>query len=375
MASPQRQSPPALRRLLISEGRTLAFFRAVQLLERIAPRSAVDVGKLGPVEREPARFVHDPSMGFPAGDISQIRDRPGLTGLSKLEITSSFLGLVGITSPLPTYFTEDAIDDELADGETRVLYDIVHHRIYSLLYRAWKKYRFYADARSDGSDGFTSRALAFVGVDAAAMPDRGLSAAHLLRLAPLLAVRTRSPRALRVLLEASLPGVPVKVEGFIPRIVVLDESQRPKLGAQNVSLGTDFTLGGRVLDRSGRFRTTLGPVPYETMEALMPGGRHFARLRQVMDQFTRGILEAEVDVVVDDSSAPGFRLGQERGGRLGVNTRLPGRRSGPLRMRFVLAEDASNLRTQLVEYDELPNSRGPMPSGQPPPPDATTSAG
>ena len=108
MAGAQRQSSAALRRLLLTEGRSFEFFRAVQVLERIAPRSSIGVGLLGPVERESIRFVHDPSLAFPAGDISSIREQPGLTGLSKIVVSGTFLGLVGVASPLPTYFTEVA---------------------------------------------------------------------------------------------------------------------------------------------------------------------------------------------------------------------------------------------------------------------------
>jgi predicted component of type VI protein secretion system len=107
-------------------------------------------------------------------------------------------------------------------------------------------------------------------------------------------------------------------------------------------------LGARVRDRSGRFRARLGPVAYETLEELMPGGRRHEQLRHVLDQFTRGILEAEVEVVLDEAAAPTFRLGSERGGRLGVSTVLGRLGEGPTRVRFTMTADPTGVRPQFI---------------------------
>jgi type VI secretion system protein ImpH len=352
-----------LRRLVIAEGSTFPFFRAISILERAAPSGAVGIGALGPAAREAVRFVHDSRLIFPAGDIAYVHEKETTTGSWWVEVSGTFLGLVGPTSPLPTYFSEELIESELQDNERslRTLYDILHHRLYSLFYRAGRKYRASAEARQDGRDAFTRRALAFVGVDATAMPTRGLSAAHLLGLAPLFAIRTRSPRALRVLMESALPGIPVGVEAYVERTVVLEESERNKLGVQNSVLGESFTIGARVQDRSGRFRTKLGPVPYDVLEDLMPGGRYHERLRDTLDQFTRGILEAEVEVLLTGDDTPRFRLGVERGGRLGINTTIAAAEAkGQTRVRFTMTEDPAGVRPQVIGAETMgPPSKAP----------------
>lgn len=349
MARTKWQDDADLRTAIFEEGSTFEFFRLVALLERFAPSGAAPLGALGPVGREPVRFTHDIEFEFAAGDVAAVRENKHGTGAWWVELVGTFLGLVGPTSPLPTHYAEELFELDGEDGAAiRTLYDILHHRLYSLFYRAGRKYRFSSDARTDGSDNFTRRALAFVGVDAAAMPANGLPASRLLRLAPLLAIRTRSGRALHVLLEASLPGVPIAIEGFVDRVVVLDESERNKLGTQNAQLGMDFTIGARVRDRSGRFRTKLGPVSYETLEDLMPGGKGHERLRAVLDQFTRGILEAEVEVVLSEDHTPRFRLGEERGGTLGVSTILGRLGDGPSGVRFTMTADPSGVKPQFI---------------------------
>ncbi len=348
MARTKRQHDAALADQLLGAGRTFDFFRAVSILDRLGSSQAAPIGGLGPIQNEPIRFTHDPEFTFAASDIGRLERLPGPG--APVEVVGTFLGLVGTSSPLPTHFAETLFELDGEEGKSALvtLYDILHHRLYSLFYRAGRKYRISAEARSDGRDAMTRRALAFVGVDAAAMPNGGLSAAHLLGLAPLLAIRSRSARALKVLLEATLPDVPVEIEGFVLRTVVLDEAERNKLGVQNSELGMNFTIGGRVKDRSGRFRTRLGPVSYETLEELMPNGKHHERLRSMLDQFTRGILEAEVEVVLTDDDTPMFQLGAKRGSSLGLNTILGRLGGGPGRVRFTMTADPAGVKPQFI---------------------------
>ena len=214
MARSQRQHDADLTRDILENGKMFPFYRAVSILERIGPMSAAPIGGLGPVHRESVHFTHDPEFAFHPGDVSAVRRKESAASPWSTELTGTFLGLFGTASPLPTHFSEELfeLDGEEGKSSLQTLYDILHHRLYSLVYRAGRKYRFSAESRSDGTDSFTRRALAFVGVDATAMPEVGLSAAHLLGLAPLLAIRSRSGRALHILLEASLPNIPVEIE-------------------------------------------------------------------------------------------------------------------------------------------------------------------
>jgi type VI secretion system protein ImpH len=311
------------------------------------------MGHTGPLDREPIRFIHDPSLAFPSGDVSRVRE----TSDGRTEVTSTFLGLVGVSSPLPTYFSEDLIDAEVSDNQSlRAFYDVLHHRLYALFYRAGLKYRAMASARADGQDAFTRHALAFVGADADALPLRGLPASRLLGLAPLLATQTRSSRGLQVFLEQALEGVPVAIESFISRSVPLVEGQRNALAGANSVLGETLTLGGRVEDRSGRFRTRLGPVDRATFEALLPGGAHHDHLRHVVEQFTGGVLEAEVEVILAEG-ASGVSLGDPSSAKLGVNTVLGARPDGEpraTRARFTLDADPSKVHARMFTGDRPP---------------------
>jgi type VI secretion system protein ImpH len=358
MASAQRKPDDALRELLGTDGKKFNFFQAVQLLLRLSPESA-PIGELGPSQDEALRFVHDPSMIFHASDVSEIKTRVMTNGHAHAQIMSTFLGLYGSMSPLATFVSEDVIAAERDEEKSlKAFYDIFHHRLLSLFYRAWKKYRFAAGFRTDGSDVFTKRALVFVGVDAnGAMPRQGLPAIELLALAPLLAQRTRSSRTLQIILQRLLPGTPVSIKQFVLRKVKLDHDQRVHLGVQNTVLGENFTIGRTVMDRSGRFRVAVGPVDYDVFEALMPGGRYHTKLRKIVEQFSRGVLESELELKVREDSAPRFQLGNPRGAVLATNTTIAAaQRKAAMRARVVLSDDMADAKPQLIEDEKMPDS-------------------
>lgn len=347
MAPAQRQPDDALRELLESDGPKFSFFQAVQLLQRLH-RGASRVGEGGPPRAEAIRFRHDPSMGFHSSDVSQIRMRVPRQGLLFTEVTTTFLGLTGTISPLAPAMAEDILHSADDGGSLREFYDIFHHRIISLFYRAWKKSRMYASFRTDGDDRLTRRMLAFVGVDAfGGAAQLGLPPSDLLSLAPLLGVRTRSARTLGIVLERVFPGVGIAVDSFRERRVVLTSDQRANLGVMNGTLGQNFTIGRSVVDRSGRFGVAIGPVDYELFEALLPGGKHHTKLREAVHQFTRGVLEAEVEVLLKEDQTPRFSLGS-RGAMLGVTTTLRSSQSKALKAKFVMSDDPEQARATMI---------------------------
>jgi type VI secretion system protein ImpH len=355
MAPPKRKHD-ALVELLEREGNRFGFFQAVQLLHRLIPNTT-PVGELGPPSSEPVRFKHDPSLVFHAGDVTQVAITD-TNGTIRAVMTTTFLGLTGTASPLATVFAEEVLRAEAEDQNSLGgFYDLFHHRLVSLFYRTWKKYRFEAGFRQDASDAFSRRMIAFVGVDVAgAVPRRGLEPLQLLALAPLASSRTRPARTLQIVLERFLPGVRIAIDQFILRRVQIRDDDRCLIGKQNNELNVNFTIGRTVGDRSGRFRIVVGPVDYPTFESLMPGGRQHSRLRDVIYQFVPAHLEPELELVLGTDHAPQFQLAGERGGRLGVTTHLPMKKNKGMRARVVLSESVAEAVPHLFSDDQPPEA-------------------
>ncbi len=343
MAGTKRIADTDLIERLAREGRKFDFFRVVDLLERAATEpDMVPVGHSGPAEREVIRFEHDPELVFHTSDVRWVKLPHESSEQRIARVKTTFLGLFGVVSPLPITMTEDVLTSEGAEESgLREFYDIFHHRILGLFFRAWQKSRFEASHRADTRDPFTTRALCFVGVDSAgaprsAQPGPGLPPIVRLGIAPLLARRSRTVQDLRAVLARLLPGVPAEIECFVLRRTQLLADQLVALGVRNTTLGRDIAIGASVADRSGRFRVVLGPLTQEQYAAVSPGGAHHRTLSTILDHFSGGILEVEVEVLLGPDQVPRFELGGPRGASLGRTTRLASSEQTPFRSSFIV---------------------------------------
>jgi type VI secretion system protein ImpH len=100
------------------------------------------------------------------------------------------------------------------DAAPRDFLDIFNHRIISLFYRAWRKYRFDVACEQGERDLFSRHLLSLLGLGTDGLRDRqAVSDDALVYYAGLLAQRPRSAQALQQIL-ADYFEVPVKIEQF-----------------------------------------------------------------------------------------------------------------------------------------------------------------
>src|SRR5262249_22207448 len=103
----------ALIERLTSSGNQFDFVQAMSLLEAVSG-DGTSAGEAGPLAREALRLRSNPELGFPPGDVHAIRRRPGKP--ERFEVVLNFMGLSGVSSPLPAYFT-DMVAKQLEGGE------------------------------------------------------------------------------------------------------------------------------------------------------------------------------------------------------------------------------------------------------------------
>jgi type VI secretion system protein ImpH len=292
-----------------------AFYQAAYLAEIAAGKPGM-MGHLGPVAEEPLRFRAQLGLGFPAADIASAKphdnDRAGY-----LELEVTFLGLYGAASPLPGDLTERLlVHDET--GTTRDFLDIFNHRLISILYRIWRRYRFDLERSRGLDDTFSTivrslAGLADIGVDDAVDQSALLSSLrHLIGW-------TRSAGDLAAVLSAQFPGTACRVEEFVLRVFVIPEEARWSLGRG--LLGDDLVLGDRMEDVSGRIRLHLQAPDWDSYSRFLPGGPMFG----VLTQLVRRLLRDRLDVLVVPSLPLAARRAAQLTGcdfRLGLNTWL-----------------------------------------------------
>ena len=314
------------------------FFHTVALLERLTS-DATRIGGDGPPRDERIRFRHDYDLTFSVGDIARVRVRPFPRGPERsleepvplFEVTTTFLGLTGMVSPLPLYIAEEILHEEDDNPVRRDFLDIFHHRLISLLYRAVSKYMPAREHLSHRTDAWMSRALFLTGLDPSIQTrDLKVHPSTLVRLAPLLAGRGRGPRVLALALEEALadglePDGRIRIDQFAGGWIEVDEDQRMGLGARNNVLGIEAILGSRAYDQSGRFSVHIGPLHRHNYRRFLRDGDLLPMVKEVVELCSKESLDFDVELHLAADAVPSFVLSAAEGGStLGRDTRLRG---------------------------------------------------
>jgi len=304
---------------LRARGHRYEFFQAIRLLAA-AHGGPHTVGGAD-LRREAVHITPDVAGVFPASDVRSVE--PG----QPARVTVGFGGLYGIDAALPGAFHE-RISSRAPDTEPlRDFLDLLSHRTYATLWRAWAKYR--PEVRAwEGSrrDPHAMRAAALSGLGEER--ERDVPVPELLPFAARFASWSRNAEGLRALLEHAL-GHRVRVIENVPRTVRI--ADRPRLG--RARLGVDALLGERLYDESGMFRVEVGPLGLPDFRALLPGEAGAQHLDALVRTYTSDALDYDVDLLLKAEEAPPLRLGDESTARLGRNAHVGTPRTPHVRRR------------------------------------------
>lgn len=312
---------PAWLDRLLAEPTAYDPFIAIGLLEELT-REAKRVGADGPYTEEALRFRHARSLTFKPGDIEDVeiheRGRQSDDGPADLlELTLNIVGLTGTGSPLPTYLaSEAATHDE--EGQIKAdFFDLFHHRLHSLLYRAVRKYDWPNEFANDGDDRWSLRLLALLGLDNYDRPPlRYIRPLDLLRIAPLLASSARTARtvelAIAEILDHQLLGAEVKVKQFQGSWADIDPEHKIRLAVENSHLGLNAIIGDMCLHRAGKAQVVVGPLDQAGLRRFLSGGDAFYAVRELLDLLSFELVEFELELILGRESQTGAILGKSR---------------------------------------------------------------
>ncbi|MEX1041270.1 MAG: type VI secretion system baseplate subunit TssG [Pirellulaceae bacterium] len=344
MATPRRRAGASVKRRLLEKSHRFDFFQAMRLLEKIARQEAESqaearpAGYDGPADREAVRLRVLCSRNFPAGEVYSIVDRkrePGKqTGQGKqtgprdarFAMIVAFMGLFGPNGVMPLHYTQTILDRvRRKDYALRDFLDLFHHRIISMFYRAWEKYRFpiaLERARADRGknpkrDDFTQSLVSMIGLGTGGLENRlEIDDDTLIYFAGHFAHQPRSALGLQQILEAYF-SFPVRVRQFAGHWLYLDPPEQSRLPdrsggfAANNLLGEEVVLGHRVWNIESRFRLEIGPVDYKQYLRLMPSGDQLVPLAQLTRRYIGTSLDFDIRVVLKKSEVPPCILGRE----------------------------------------------------------------
>lgn len=345
---------------LYATGYAFDFFQAVRILE--AQSGVEPVGGDGPPSKEAVRFRVALGHAFPASTVSELK--PPTADRPVPQMTVPFLGLTGPSGVMPRHYTDmlSRLERDSRNPERHALrdwFDLFNHRLISLFYRAWAKYRFLVaherlEHEREEPDAFTKTLLSLLGIGQLPLRNRlavrskadpndwdqhdtvvaGIPDQALFRYAGLLTRRPRNVLGLQAML-ADYFRVPVAVRQFHGAWLQLDALDRSQLGAEqgNCGLGQTLVIGERVWDVEGRVLLQIGPLTYGQFVELLPDEspsptrKAFFLLVHMARFYLGPTIEFDVRLELMPGAAPESSLGGlgDPGSRLGWNSWLVSR--------------------------------------------------
>jgi len=223
-------------------------------------------------------FQANPSLGFPGSDIEKVEYFKE-NGKVRARLRVNLISLFGAGSPLPAFYGEQALGDDIDGNPTRDFLDLFNDRLQRLLLPIWQKYRYYSRFTSGAHDPFSSQLFSLIGLGGDAIREQPeLNWKRLLPYLGLLSLRVQSAAVIESVLRYYIAHASMHIEPCIERQVSIHEDQRNRLGLANSVLGESLVLGNEVRDRGGKFRVHLQQLSWERFHEFLPSGTGYASL-------------------------------------------------------------------------------------------------
>jgi type VI secretion system protein ImpH len=333
------------------------FFQMVRLLQLFHPDQAT-LGQSWSTTPEVVRLRALPTLAFPPSEVVEYVPANPERPFGAMTVVA--FGLYGAGGALPNHYTQLILDQErdVRGPERRAFrdwLDIFNHRLASLFYRAWEKYRIAipferGTAFGKQPDAFTQMLLSFSGLGQQSLrnrfsihlrqPERDLYAepvetkplaqiedvALLYYTGILASRRPRNAWGLQSLLKDYFE-IDVTVHQFRGQWLAIPPDGVTQMGMSG-SLGVNAVAGSHVWNLQSKFRVKLGPLRWDRFidflpdRSPIPQRKSLFLLMQLIRFYVGVEFDYEVQVVLDRHTVPAARLDSSSplGVRLGWNS-------------------------------------------------------
>ena len=303
---------------LASTPGNFAFPQAVRIMQHYLQTS----GEKG--EEPPTlRFKVNPNLSFPPSDIHSV-NVPHESGENQnAEMVLNLMGLHGAGSPLPAYFTEYVAQNQDDSDPLRDFFDIFNHRLITILYGVWEKYRYYAQFQPGATDHLSDRFFGFIGLGHKEIRRaKELNWSKLLPFMGLIAFNGDAAGSLESIMRHYFSHDGVSIVPCIVRRVPIPEDQQSCLGLANSGLGQDCLLGEIVPDQTGKFRIRIAGLLWKTFNDFLPCNPVFNELNELVRLVLRSRLNFDVELRLLPEEILPLQIGTETVSRLGWSSWL-----------------------------------------------------
>ena len=274
---------------------------------------------------EVVRFYANAQITFPRSDIQNLTKNPA----GQYLMTTTFMGLSGSQSPLPGYYLDNlAWSAAQEEGHVVDFLNMFSHRWTQFIHHIWRKYRYHICFRNGGSDAFSQRIYALVGLGSQRVRDKlAINHSKMLAYAGIMATPGRSPEVICSLVSHCFDLPDITLENWQLRKVDISPRDQNRLGyyrdkqgnlvTGNSCPGLNFTLGARVPDRSGKFLLCINNLSRKRFLSFLPSGENFLPLTMFVAFILRDQFAWDLRLGLAPDQADSMRLGDEKSSMLG----------------------------------------------------------
>lgn len=247
------------------------FYRFCQLLEK---RNA-DKPPLGATSHpanDPVRFAPHPGMGFPSSELKSVEyDADDITQPPRIRTT--FMGLYGVDSPLPTAYLDDITQRREGHEALQGFLDIFNHRLLTQFYRIWRKYSYPATFEPGGADTISQSLLGLVGLGIPGTANHiATPVSRFLALLGVLRQPGKTEEGIQALVSLLAPDTTVRVRPYCLRPVEISQPLGFH-GDEDFLLDGNTPLGDEAQDASSQLLIALSTDNALESEAWKPDGQ------------------------------------------------------------------------------------------------------
>lgn len=266
---------------------------------------------------ERIEFQANPSLGFPGCDVDCV-ELFEEHGELRARIRLNLLSLMGAGSPLPVFYSDQALGDSGNGNLTREFLNLFADRLQRLLLPTWQKYRYHTRFQSGANDPFSNQVFALIGLGGTVIREAPeLNWKRLLPYLGLLSLRAHSAALIESVLRYYFKHGALAIEQCVEREASILDEQLNRLGAANSRLSQSLVLGTNVRDRGGKFRIHVRELSWEHFHDFLPTGDNYQPLCALVRFTLRDPLNYDIRLELRPEEIRELRIGADNPCRLG----------------------------------------------------------